>query len=545
MIKSLGLVLAYLCMAAVPGSTAQPETSPALGWHFTGLDALERDGGETALKAIGDAAASRPLANQIRSRLTQHLPGWFGLSSTHLSAEIVAPLVADLLARESAARFEGASVTGADWLLAVKLEPADTERWNSALLTIGRRLGLGEPAPLKLDGLSGWRIPGKAGQRGYAFLTHQGWVLMAGEFKEASTARAWAAALAKDGRPVARLADEWLRCDVRPAAFDWQPSLPFAGKVAQVTAGFSRQGKDVRTTAKLALIQPVSLSDATWQIPKGLALDPLVSFTAVRNLKHFFGGLAPMKGLSAGLIPDQWYGWSRGNVGFIDDFAVPVADAGQVFAHLERSIPATYNPRLLELALGQWLTATNNTRLLWRGLPVFVPYVGPKQDGEQPFLYGGIFPLTEQTNAIPAPAELFAQFETRKDLVYYDWEITAARIAAYEQASPFAALFLPAAKAQDGTHGAAWLKEFQAKLIELENRDREAKNVITEISMSGERELSVTRRSQVGLTGIELWLFTRWLDSTEFPQFPYSQPRKPEPGKRPAASPGDGLPGQP
>lgn len=535
MIKRLGLALALTCASAVVVSAAETKTPPALGWHFAGLRALPESSSGTTLQEIAALPRSGPLAVQVRGLLTQHLPDWFEFRTPQISAEVMAPLVADLLDHESAAHFDGEELARSNWVLGIRVGAAGRERWQGALLTVGRRLGLGEPEPLKVAGLTGWRIPGRAtGARGFSIATHPEWVLIASEFKDGATAHAWAAALAKDGRPLAKLNEEWLRADVTPAALGWPSQLPFTGSIAHISAGFSWQGKDVRTTARITPAQPVRLSGAAWQIPKGIALDPLVSFTAVRNLQKFFSELPAVRGLNAGLIPDQWFGWSRGTVAFINDFAVPVADAGQVYAHLERSIPAAHNPRLMELALGQWLTATNaaSPRLLWRGLPVFVPYLGPKTDASQQFIYGGIFPLTEKTNATPAPAELFAQFETRQDLVYYDWEITAARIAAYEQASPFTALFLPVVKAQDGTHAAAWLKDVQPRLG----------NVVTEVTCPRPEELVVTRRSQIGLTGIELWLLTRWLDSAEFPKFPYSEPRKPEPGKRPAALPGSSQP---
>lgn len=535
--KSLGLALALASAGALTGRAAGANEAPAMGWHFAGLDALQASNPGAALNEIGALAKSGFLANQIRSRLTQHLPGWFELPSQQLSAEIVAPLVADLLAGESAARFDGETLGTGPWVVAVRLDSAGVHRWSGGLLTIGRRLGLGEPEPLKVEGLAGWRIPAKGAAGGFSFVTHPNWALITGGFKEGTTANAWAAGLAKDGRPLPSADGEWLRLDLQPSAVGWNPKLPFAGKIAHLSTTFAWQGKNVRTTAKLALADAVKISTADWQIPKGIARDPLVSFTAVRNLRTFFSGLDPVKGLNAGLIPDQWYGWSRGSVAFIDDFAVPVSDARQLYTHLERSVPASYNAQLLELALGQWLVATNsaNPRLLWRGLPVFVPYVGPRKDGDQDFLYGGIFPLTEQTNATPAPAELFAQFESRKELVYYDWEITPARLAAYEQASPFTALFLPVAKAGEDTHGADWLKEIQPQLS----------NVVTEITSTGPRELALTRRSQLGMTGIELWLLTRWLDSQEFPDFPYSKPQKPTSGARPAGLPAPGGPGHP
>ena len=535
MIKSLTLTLLLSGAGVLITLGAESGSPPAMAWHFVGFKALKASSPDAVFNELGGLKNSELVGGEARGRLTEFLPGWFGLDSTKLSADVIAPLIAESLEQESAARFEGDHLTSGDWVVAVQFAPGGADRWQSALLTVGRRLGLGEPAPLKIDGLAGWELPGRAAARGFAFLVQRDWVLFASGFKINSPGARWAASLAKDGRPLPQPGNDWLAFELHPAAVNWHPSLPFAGPLAHINSAFSWQKKDIRTIAKLTLTEDRKAPGAAWQIPKGIANDPLVSFTAVRNLQKFFAGLDPMKGLNSGLIPDQWFGWSRSSVAFIDDFAVPVNDGEKVFDHLTKTVPATYNPRLLELALGQWLSATNNARVLWRGLPLLVPYFGPKKDGSQDFIQGGIFPLTEQTNATPAPAELFAQFESRNELVYYDWEISPARLAAYKQMSQFLDLFLPSAKAEAGTYGAEWLAEIQPKLG----------NVITEVAVGGPRELVVTRRSQVGMTGIELWLFTHWLDSETFPKFPYSMPKRPTPGARPAGLPGATPPGQP
>jgi hypothetical protein len=523
MIKSLCVALAIAAAVTGRGVAAEASEPAALAWHFIGTRALAATNPEGVLNQLSTLTNSAWLATQIRSRLTSHLPGWIGLNTRDVSAEIVSPLIADLLKHESIARLEGTPLGAGPWALAIHLDAEGAARWNGLLMTLGRRLGFGEPQAIQLEGLSGWQIPAPAGRRSYAFVIHQNWALIASEFVSGSTAVRWVAGLARDGRPLPRPGEDWLKFEAQPAAFDWQPALPFAGRITHLDGAVSWLGKDLRTTAKLKLADGRTTTHSAWQIPRGIIRDPLVSFTAARGVRDFLGGLDIAKGLPNDLVPDQWFGWSRSTVTFINDFALPVKDEAKAFAHLEKSVPGVYNPRLLELALGQWLSATNQTRLLWRGLPVLVPYLGPEKDGGRGFLHGGIFPLAAQTNAQPAPDELFAQFEQRADLIYYDWEITQARLAAFQQASPFVALFLPTAAPKPGTHGGEWLQEAQPLL----------ENVVTEIIMAGPRELALTRRSQTGLTGIELWLLTRWLDSSEFPKFPYSKPQKPELGARP------------
>jgi hypothetical protein len=522
MIKSFCVALAIVATAAGRGVTAEAGQPPALAWHFVGTGALAAGNPESVLNQLAGLTNSARLANQIRSHLTSHLPGWIGLNTRNLSAEVVSPVIADLLWFESIGRLEGTPLGTGPWVLAVNLDAAGATRWNGSLMSIGRRLGHGEPQPVKLDALDGWQIPAPAGKRSFSFVVHRNWALVASDFAAGSTAARWLAGLAREGRPLPPPGADWLQFEVHPAAIDWHPVLPFAGRITHIDGTVSWQGKDLRTTAKLTLAEERATRYSAWQIPRGIVRDPLVSFTAARGVQRFLGGLEVVKDWPRDQVPDQWFGWSRSTVAFINDFALPVKDEAKAFARLEQSVPGVYNPRLLELALGQWLSATNQNRLLWRGLPVLVPYLGPVKDGSQGFLHGGIFPLAAQTNAQPAPDELFAQFEQRSDLIYYDWEITQARLAAFQQASPFIELFLPKAPPKSGTHGGEWLQEAQPLL----------ENVVTEISTTGPRELAFTRRSQAGLTGIELWLLTRWLDSSEFPKFPYGKPQKPEPGAR-------------
>ena len=536
MIKRLCGLLATMLATVAPADAADAQHAPTLAWHFTGIEALAKSNPEAILNEI---SASRPaffLAIQVRNQLATLLPGWLDLDAQALGNEVISPLLADLLNHESAAHFEGEKLPGGAWVLAVQVNAADAGKWNGSLMNLGRRLLLGEPAPLTVSAVNGWQIPGNGKQRGYGFFVHRDWVVLADGFASDSTAARWVAALAKDGRPLPKIGNEWLHFQLTPAAIKWRPNLPFAGEVARIESAWSWQGKDVRTSGKALLSADHTAGNGPWQIPKGIARDPLISFTAVRGMKPFLGSLDAFKGLAADLVPEQWFGWTRETAAFIDDFALPVKDEVKVYEHLERSIPAAYNPRIMQVVLGEWKPATNMARLLWRGLPVLVPYVGPRKDGNQGFIYGGIFPLVETTNTQPAPDELFAQFEKRTNLAYYDWEITPARLTAYQQASPFIELVLTKPANKDGTHAQEWLQEAQPKLA----------NAVTEAIAAGPRELSFTRKSQTGMTAIEMWLLARWLDSAEFPKFPYGPTQRPQPGaNRPGRPPATPQPGQP
>lgn len=524
----LSTVVAFAVSGAILTQAAERPSRPALAWHFAGTTEIFKANPEATLSQIADLKSSAVLANEVRNLINAHLPDWLALDPQKLSTDILAPLTASLPRFESAVNVSGDSLTGGDWVIAVALNPENEPVWKSGLLAVGRRLGFGEPESFKISGLEGWKLPATSGSRSYAFVQNAEWLLVANGFADDTVAAKWAKSLQNSGRPIPALKDNWLEISANLDALHLHPKLPFAGAINYGEIALSWQEKNLRTTGKLTLAGEHTPTNDDWRIPRGIVHDPLISFTAVRGLKSFIGDLAAFKGMPPDSIPDQFFNWTQGTVAFVDDFAMPVNDEDKVFTQLERSVPAAYNPAIMNVSLGGWLSTTNHSRLLWRGLPIFVPFLGPTNDSGQGFLYGGLFPLNPKTNAPPAPEELFSQFSKRKNLFYYDWEIAPARLAAFNQLQPFVNLVIPEAKPSKSAFAGPWLNEIQDKLG----------NVITEITSTGPRELSLTRKSQIGMTGIELWLLTHWLDSETFPEFPYSKPKKPEHGNSPVQTPG-------
>jgi hypothetical protein len=51
-------------------------------------------------------------------------------------------------------------------------------------------------------------------------------------------------------------------------------------------------------------------------------------------------------------------------------------------------------------------------------------------------------------------------------------------------------------------------------------------NTVTEIKLDNPKELSIARKSHLGMTGYELTLLTRWMDATNFPFCGWQLPAK-------------------
>ncbi len=510
------MVLAGLVLVSTMSAVAAAQ--PVLNWHFAGTDEVLRSNPEAFW---GEASKIKPAAafeSQIKGRFSTWLSSQLGWTDRHWAGgpSFTRLLLDDLFRNESYGAVSGNELSTASWAFTVHLDSKAQERWSSALMSFGRQTHLGEPEKLSIAGATGWRIPGQNSGTGVSFVIHGEWLIATGDFDANSTAVAWAEALEKNGRPGAALKEGWLEMSIDPEILKWNLVLPVVGKVQRWSASFSWKNESVGMSASVLLADDFKPGRGKWLTPKKIILDPLVSFTAMRGVADWVGHFGAFQALPKESLPNQLFSWTRGDVAFLHDFAMPVADPEKAFSVLSKSVPASYNEKIMEYSLGQWINATNTSRLLWRGLPVFVPYLSPATLDDQGYLIGGIFPLVNAKDPQPAPQALFDQIESRDELIYYDWEISAARIRAFEQASRFVGLIFATKGQQDDAFGVQWMNLISGKL----------ENAITEATVAGDRELKIERKSTIGVTGIELWMLAHWLDGKEFPSFPYAPPAK-------------------
>jgi len=127
-------------------------------------------------------------------------------------------------------------------------------------------------------------------------------------------------------------------------------------------------------------------------------------------------------------------------------------------------------------------------------------------------VFGGLFPPVPVTN--PPPAELLAQLQRNPRLVYYDWEITQARLSSWRVMAQLFAVIANKPQFTTNTAGLPWLMAVEPKLG----------NTITEISAESPTQWWLTRKSHIGFTAVELVALTRWLESTNFPRLSLELP---------------------
>ena len=262
----------------------------------------------------------------------------------------------------------------------------------------------------------------------------------------------------------------------------------------------------LRSTGQLNFPQPLGFSAQKWEIPSGMIRDPLISFTAIQGVAPWLKQQPLVHKLAGEQAPNQVYFWGSSQTAFQIQAAVPVPSGTTWFERiLEQWVPK-FNATLKEYAVGKLSPLPDRAEIVWRGLPLLVPYLDKVRDGNREFLHAGIFPVDPPTNA--PPPQLFHQLTSQTNLVYYDWEITQARLAQLRSLHQLAGVFLDFSAISTNSGAFKWLDAIEPRLG----------NTVTEVTLISPRELHFQRTSHMGLNGLELLGVAAWIEGTNFPK---------------------------
>lgn len=528
MSKQSLVLLLLICLALTPGcrkpiaekaeSRAEPLAKEGprslLRYHFAGGRTVAKSGDATMLKQVWGLPSTRILHEDALRRL--------GLAAHKIvvggdakdpSGGTFEPLLQDLLTAESIADVRGEGGKASEWALAVLLEPDRTEVWNKHLHQALVEGGGGISNRVQFEGATGWEVKSPGKERLVRIFSQGGWLVLGTGRGSLSAHADMVKALTSKGRPAPGLDNDWLTGEIDFARWNNGLSLPLwvqgpPGQWPRATFGFGARENYLRTRVKLAYDRPVSWPTPEWKVPTSLARDPLVSFTAGRGIAEWLGKIDFVKKLQLATPPSQLFAWAQGDVpqGFQTFAAAPAANASNLVQTIGRGLPAALDTNLAQRIGGDILWASNRTEIRWQGLPFVVPYLRTAEGPEGNFLLGGLFAQPTGTNA---PAELFDQLKGRTNLVYYDWEITQARLAHWLSLVQLYTLVIEQRSGtnlhrRSGTvelHGQEWLKAIAPLLGET----------ITEITQTGPAELTLVRKSHSGFSGFELVQFAQWL----------------------------------
>ncbi|MGA9777573.1 MAG: hypothetical protein WBS33_04815 [Verrucomicrobiia bacterium] len=452
---------------------------------------------------------------------------------TNQAGALLYPLLADVVWNESWFEIRQTSDQPAEYLLAIRLDAAHEQLWQTNLAAVAESLTGLHPLPAP-DGRFGWSLE-KHEAPAHMALTRVGqWTLVsAGPAQNALLAEV-TARIQQDHTPyVSQKPDDWLEAYAdlprltsllprsvgaemtRLGLLTSSPVVSADWNLPRISLAITGDGGHVLTHAELTFSKPLAVGLQPWTVPTNLIHEPLVTFTAARDLKPWLASCKTWDHLQVGPPPDQIFSWALPDGLFESYFAAPLPDAdGQVRA-LAGSLLQKSNPWLAAHGYVGFAPGPDSNGVTWGNSSSIRPFVeSVAADGTGGVAYGGLIPeigAATTTNLFyrhPSFPELLQEMSGRTNLVYYHWELTGARIQSCLYIGEFLCAITRHPPLSLDSASAVWLKTVMPRLG----------NCTTAITLTGANQLSFDRQSTLGFTAAELNLLAVWLES---PQFPY------------------------
>lgn len=449
------------CREAGPSGSGATSSGSALvaRWHFVGGDRLRSQTDAPSLRNVLSLPTVSGVGSRLGTNLTRlvldRVPG----SPGRAAEGRIYPLVEAILENESVGE-----VTTTEWNLAVR----------GADLPVA---ALAEAVAL---------LPRPAGGAAPTVVTTNGWWLAASSPAQAGKA----AAHLRPGSPLSGYFDlpvilgkgheAWPKVDVQ---------LVFTNAA-------------VRTSAQLEFAQAPMGELEAWKVPDQFIRDPLVRFSAIRGAGPLIERMDWPKFLLGGRTPGQVVSWAQPEVPFRSWFAFPVDDITKRVERIHEDVKpffgTTNQPGPYR---GQVALHSNHTAVAVFGKQMACTprVVGATQAGES-YLVVGFF--QGKTNNAPMPAELLAQLQ-KPNLAFFEWEITSESWPNWNVLAQYNQILLGRAPNEPNARAHRWMSSLTNQLG----------NAVTQVERQSPTRFTFTRKSDVGLNGLELVALTRWLDA--------------------------------
>jgi len=305
----------------------------------------------------------------------------------------------------------------------------------------------------------------------------------------------------------------WFAIDVNwPKLAQWYPtfkSLELPETQLTVTA----PDNDFRINGKFYFPENLTINLEPWRVPTNTIHTPFNSFTAVRGFAGWYRSQPWAQPYQISPTPNQLITWSLPSFPFQNYAAIPVPDASSALDQAYEKLKPIMTKADFE---NQFLTsitpemATN--RIVFKGVPYAGLELKALVEPSGKFLYAELFPNSPRSSET-LPPKLFERLAT-KDLVYYHWEITASRIPQLLHVTQLGLMITLHKQLDANSASYKWLQRIGAV---LGNND-------TEITQSGQAELTFARKTPGVFTAMEFFALANWVEATNFPGFDISLP---------------------
>jgi hypothetical protein len=313
------------------------------------------------------------------------------------------------------------------------------------------------------------------------------------------------------GRPVLRSSTAEGGGEVGPTnissqtTFNFQPST--FNDFSRLYFSMTGNGENVLTHATADFSRPLALELKPWNIPTNLIHGPLTSFTAARGLAPWLAASSAWQKLEFTPPPDQAWLWSQVGSPFQTYFAAPLPGASDQIWRLSGRLVQNGNPWLAAHAQGNFSWVANPGRLVWNDALIISPWLVPMTNNQQDYVMGGLYPI--ELGDLDAPSiDMLHTVLNTTNLVFYQSERTGSRVEESFFITQLFRVIFHKAQLPSDARVTLWLKNVEPQL----------NTTTTLITETGPAQLTLARKSDIGLTALELHLLADWLESPEFPR---------------------------
>lgn len=486
----IGAVLALgfvLC-----GLAQERKEKPILGWEYKGQKELLTIEQAKTLQEVLRLPETEALWNAGFERVGNLAALRYSKGQTNpVLAKTISSLVRDLGIYES--RFELAAAGSADWILAVRLPDERHAEWSTNLSRMATAAGLGAPRNRN----QGWEVSGGEKKYNLQLFREGGWTVLNGGYAAADSHKAFIAGLGKKN------AERVLKFDADLSALGTSLGIKDWVGGPRLDLSVAPRGDGLRSDLKVVYPKDLGIKHEKWKLPLETIREPLIGFTAIQGLQSRFQTNQYIQKAGLEKSPNQLFLWAQSISPFALFAAADVGNPKKAIDAVVKNLIPELNTKLQNRAIGNIEMNTNSYLLAWRGLPVIVPFLRPGEGKDASLLVGGFFPVSNPSTNHP-PGELLAEVN-KKNLVYYDWEITEARLAQWRPLWQVHRIVNNLMIPGENSPSEKWLAAIAPKLG----------NTVTEGTLENSREIGIVRRSHLGLSSLELVLLAHWLDGSD------------------------------
>jgi hypothetical protein len=520
---SLGLVAAIaLFIGNGCGQSSSKSSAPPLPRtkhtivrvHWIGKRQLGIEANAYYLMRLWGLQASKDLETQTLNKLSP-APVLLAVQPTtanpQTTAILIRPLLNDLLQEESYFAVRQPTNKPAEFVLAIRLPAARNGIWQTNLAILAESLA-GTPARPLSGERPGWRIQSPATAENLIEMFREGNWTFLGIARDNNSLLQETVARARSYRDpfsFRTATNDWLEADIDLSRLS---GMFFSTNSPIISLAVNGDGANVLTHADLTFPQAIQAPVQSWHIPTNLIREPLTSFTATRGIQSSLAASRPWAALCGFLgksnpPPSQAYFWSQDNGQFLTYFAAPMPNAADRVHELTDRLVNIGNPWLDAHGYVSFARMPDGNGFTWGNLDIVKPFLMSKEIGGGSFFFGGLLAGSDSPTNPAIRASLLQNWPAKTNLVYHDWELTGRRVEPWLYISQITRTVLRHAQMPMTTAGAAWLGNVKARLGES----------TTDITQTGPNQLSVDRKSTLGLTAPELHLLIDWLESPQFP----------------------------